>query len=185
MMATKSTAQLARDNGLAPAGAIGRVGKLMMGAAQLYAVYSLIRYWSFFTSNRAMEESLLWYLAPLSFGLVSWSVNLGFNRKWGKRPFFVALGIAALALGADFVFYGAWFGPPLAWSLVLVSLYVHGHMGFSHVLAALIATPGCEMRAIVHLASMISGGKASLCICPGFWTRLDEWEARRRSPVGA
>ncbi len=59
--------------------------------------------------------------------------------------------------------------------------YVYGHLGISFILAAFLATPGCEMRALPHLLGMIAGGEAREHCCPGFIEHIDRWERQRTS----
>jgi len=41
-----------------------------------------------------------------------------------------------------------------------------------------LATPGCEMRAIPHLLSLVTGQEAKEHYCPvGPLHRIDKWEA--------
>jgi hypothetical protein len=39
-------------------------------------------------------------------------------------------------------------------------LYLFSHLGLAFVLAALIGTPGCEMRAFHNLYTQVSGGRS-------------------------
>lgn len=59
-------------------------------------------------------------------------------------------------------------------------LYTFGHLGISFILAAALATPGCEMRAPWHLWTLMSGRRTQEHYCPGVLTPIDRWEARRR-----
>ncbi len=57
--------------------------------------------------------------------------------------------------------------------------YFYMHLGTSFLLASVLATPGCEMRAIPELFGKLSGNPTDEHHCPAaFITRLDEWEAR-------
>ena len=55
------------------------------------------------------------------------------------------------------------------------------HLGFSFFLAAVLATPGCEMRSIPHLWTLITRRATKEHYCPGFLDRLDRWERERRA----
>ena len=166
---------------LAPAGIIGRIGKFSMGAAQLLGVYSLAGGYMLVTRETPTVGLSFWIFAGLAFALVSWTVNLAYRRSWGAKPFYVVTALAAAGALYGFATAGTFWSLPFALVVYVVTMYVHGHMGFCHVLAALIATPGCEMRAIDHLRSKLTGNKVSLQICPGIWTPLDNWEARIRN----
>lgn len=165
---------------LAPASIIGRIGKFSMGTAQLLGVYSLGTAYAVVTLDTAPASVGLWIFAGLAFGLLSWTVNIAFRRTWGAKPFYVAIGLAAAGALYGFATAGIFWSLPFALVVYVVTMYVHAHMGFCHVLAALLATPGCEMRSINHLFSKLTGNKAALQICPGIWTPIDNWEARIR-----
>ena len=177
-MAPAATCEDAGAPELAPAGIIGRIGKFLMGSWQLYAVYMLVTNLGFFAGPDGRTHVMFWIISALALVLLSWTVNLGFRRRWGKRPFWVASAVIVVAIGIDFVLYGDFWGMPLAVVLLTLSIYVHGHMGFCHVLASILATPGCEMRAPAHFASLVTRSQAKLVVCPGIWSRLDAWEAR-------
>ena len=54
--------------------------------------------------------------------------------------------------------------------------YVYGHLGISFALSAIIKTPGCEMRAIPQLWTLMTGRKTLEHHCPGFLNNIDNWE---------
>ena len=59
-------------------------------------------------------------------------------------------------------------------------VYFFAHLGVSFILSAIIATPGCEMRAIPHLFGKISGRAVAEHHCPAsFITGIDAWESKR------
>lgn len=49
------------------------------------------------------------------------------------------------------------------------------------VLAGILATPGCEMRAIPHLWGLLTGNRIREHYCPGFFDNLDRWDRGRDS----
>ena len=57
--------------------------------------------------------------------------------------------------------------------------YVYGHLGLSLLIASVIGTPGCEMRAIPHLSTIVTGRETAEHYCPGFFNGLDKWEGRK------
>ena len=71
---------------------------------------------------------------------------------------------------------------PLWWASQLVNVYVYAHLGLSFLLSAILATPGCEMRAIPHLAGILTRAPAREHYCPGFLDNVDRWERARHSP---
>jgi hypothetical protein len=58
-------------------------------------------------------------------------------------------------------------------------VYTFGHLGISLLLASAIATPGCEMRAISHLWTILTVRATKEHYCPGVLDPVDRWEVRR------
>jgi hypothetical protein len=56
-------------------------------------------------------------------------------------------------------------------------LYTLGHLGVSFVLAAVIATPGCEMRSLPQLGAKLRRRTTDMHYCPGILTPVDRWES--------
>ena len=113
----------------------------------------------------------LWVLPPV--------VNLGFGRGWENRPRVVVLLLCAAAIAVDLVVFGQLWGPPLGGVVYIVTVYTFAHLGVSFILAAFLATPGCEMRSVPDLLGRLTGRTAQEHHCPGFIQPLDNWEARR------
>ena len=58
-------------------------------------------------------------------------------------------------------------------------MYAFGHLSLSFLLSTAIATPGCEMRAIPHLWTLVTGRATKEHYCPGALDSIDRWETRR------
>ncbi len=168
------------DEGSIPKpGPIGRLARLALGAACLYYVSGI---WTFradlFTDTGSIKP-LIWNgLVPGLF-LVSYIINIGFSRAWKKWPAIAS----ALLLGSIAAFGYLTTGSPetplLANTLFWWELYLSLHLGFAFVLASLIATPGCEMRAFHHVYTVITGKPTKEHQCPvGPLAPIDRWEAR-------
>lgn len=115
--------------------------------------------------------------------IINYVVNIGFGKSWGRWPSYVAVGstlllaaVAWLAFGMpDHALPGA-----VLWAWMV---YFFVHLGVSFVLSAMMATPGCEMRAIPELIGRLSGQAAAEHHCPAaFISKIDAWESKRRSP---
>ena len=113
----------------------------------------------------------LWLLPPV--------VNLGFGRSWRNRPRLVVLGLGVGAMVVDLLVYEQLWAPPLGALVYGTTVYIFAHLGLSFILATLLGTPGCEMRAIPDLLGRLTGRAAAEHHCPGFIQPLDDWEARR------
>lgn len=102
--------------------------------------------------------------------------DLGLGTDHGNRWRLVAgaaigastlAGVAVGAPGTGFT-VGA-----LVWIAVTL-----GWLGVAFLVAAALRTPGCEMRSLPHLASLVLPGERDFVACSGPLQPLDEWEAR-------
>lgn len=177
-MSSETMPECSQPSALLPPGPIGRAARFLMGVVQVYFVYIVIANPGIVSSPNAPTNTMYWVGVGLAFALLSWTVNLAFDLKWGKWPSLTAVAIALLAAGLNFGLYGTFWGVPLGLVVTVVAVYVHGHMGVSHLLAAIIATPGCEMKSIPHLAAIARGSESACASCPGVWKPLDRFEAR-------
>ena len=96
-----------------------------------------------------------------------------------RNPVRFILLACAGAILVDLVLYGQVWGPPLGVVVYAVTVYTFAHLGLSFILATVLATPGCEMRAIPDLLGRLTGRTAQEHHCPGFIQPLDDWEAER------
>ncbi len=163
-------------------GPLGRLLRLSLGALCLY-VFVGVFYdveWTTIQSFSSLDARLLVLLPPLF--VFNYVVNIGFSRSWGQRPFIASV-IALTVFGAvALLATGSLNSPLLGIPLNLWLGYFYGHLGLSFVLSALIATPGCEMRAIPELFGRLSGKPSQEHTCPvAFITKIDEWEHSRSS----
>lgn len=174
--------ELVEGGTLAPPGPIGRLIRLILGLACLYALYELILYRQSIIQTPVSVLPNIVIMVAATVLIINYVVNIGFGKSWGRWPSYIAIG-STLILAAI-----AWlaFGTPdhaLPGSVLWVwMVYFFAHLGVSFVLSATLATPGCEMRAIPELIGRISGRAAAEHHCPAaFITRIDAWERKRRS----
>lgn len=114
----------------------------------------------------------------LGFYLIKPVVNIGFTVQLRYLPQILVGSLTLAVLLYQWAAGMPLFGQLFTAFLMLWMSYVFGHLGLSFVVAAIISTPGCEMRSLPHLWSKISG-KASLeHYCPGPLTPIDNWERR-------
>ena len=160
-------------------GPIGRVVRLLLGVWLLYVCWMLWTYPGALLSEKFPHWANLISIA-FALWLVPPVVNIGFGinlKAWPRYSAAGAILLWAIGLGlAD----GSWWSPALGRFAWLFVLYTFGHLGLSFVLAAVIATPGCEMRAIPHLWTLLTGRETKEHFCPGFFNGLDAWETQRR-----
>lgn len=124
----------------------------------------------------------MWLWVVVALYLFSYVVNIGFGRQWGWWPQAIIIACALVTSFVGYAVYDEFFGPPLAWFIIAWLSYVYAHLAISFILSAILATPGCEMRAISHLFANINNRSPIVHHCPvGPLNRIDSWEAKRRT----
>lgn len=172
--------QLVEAGTLTRPGPIGRSLRGLLGLLCLYVLWEGLSDWNH-TSAFPWEtfvDRFVVLVMPL--WLLNDVVNIGFAKRWGHQPVVVwSLLLLVLAI-IGYVTTGdldnlIW-GIPLNMGLA----YFYAHLGASFVLAFLMATPGCEMRAIPELIARIQGRSAKEHACPvALVTKIDAWERHR------
>ena len=159
---------------------IGRVVRVLLGLGALSFVYDAIAYRSEVFGS-SPPDFYGWYLA-IAVGLwVTPSVlNVGLSRRWGDRPRFVVVALLGATIALDLAVYGTIWAPPLGIVLLVWLIPVLAYLGSSFLLAAAVATPGCEMRAVPDLWARLRGRPQVEHACPQLLYNLDAWEQRRR-----
>ena len=164
-------------------GMIGRLLRFALGAFCLWVLAQLALYWQTTTSQpvSTLPNRVLVIGVPLY--LINYVVKIGFGRSWGRRPLLVTVTVLAVAALAGWLLTGSPDNALLGTVLNLWLVYFYAHLGISFLLAALIATPGCEMRAIPELKGRITGNASEEHCCPvALLTRIDAWERERQTP---
>lgn len=161
----------------------GRLVRFLFGAWLLLGLSNLLfEGWAALVRTGAPERWEWWAFMAVGFGLLPYVVNIGFSRSWRRKPQIV-LGIGlALAIVVDLVVFGTWWAPPLGALVWVWLVYFSAHLGGSFVVSAIIATPGCEMRAFPHLWTRLTGRDTKEHYGPGFIDTVDRWEAGGRAP---
>jgi hypothetical protein len=108
-------------------------------------------------------------------------INIGFSQNWRRKPQWLLIGVVMLIGTLGIALHGSFWSPALGWLALIWLLYVTAHLGFALVLAAIFATPGCEMRAFHDLWTKVTGRETKEHYCPGFFDKLDKWEASRKN----
>ncbi len=91
--------------------------------------------------------------------------------------------ILALVMAGAFDYFstGNFLGLIAGGLVYLMLIYLYVHLGLSYVIASIIATPGCEMRAFPHLWSLITKKPTKEHSCPvGLLSTIDRWERDRK-----
>ncbi len=160
---------------------VGRMVRLSSGVLLLWPLYTMLTDGVGLMSGTAWPRGwTFWLLVAIAFYFTPYVVDIGFGLNWRRKPqYFVAVG-AALLLVVDLGVYGSWWAPPLGVFVWAWLVYFSAHLGISFVLSTLLGTPGCEMRAIPHLWTVLTGRSTKEHYCPGPLDRLDQWETGGR-----
>ena len=172
--------ELVAEGSLEKPGPIGRLVRLALGIACLYALFSIVRYADISINQPFSSLDNLALLILVPFYALNYVVNIGFSKSWKQWPLIASVTSLVLLAGAGFLFTGSLDNQIFGIPLVLWLGYFYTHLGLSFVLAAFIGTPGCEMRSIPEILGRISGKPSEEHHCPaGFITAIDEWELNR------
>jgi len=160
-------------------GPVGRSVRLAFGTLCLWQVYGLIQVSGNLMGTDGSIRPFIWNGVIIGLFLVSYIVNIGFSRAWKKWPAVVSAAALASIAGVGYAMSGVIETNLLARSIWIWELYVFSHLGLAFIIAAVIRTPGCEMRAFHDLYSRLTGVPTKEHYCPvGPLHPIDQWEAR-------
>ncbi len=171
--------KLEKPGSLPKPGPVGRMLRLGLAASCLTLLWDLVTVSGFLDATQHIR-GVLWNAMVFALFLISYVINIGFSRDWKRWPTFVAAAILLGVAGAGYLSDGNPETSLLATMIWVLDMYVFSHLGLAFVLAALLGTPGCEMRAFHDLYSKITGVQTSEHYCPvGPLNPVDQWEARQ------
>lgn len=161
-------------------GPVGRVVRLAFGILCIWYVKGLLDVAASLITEDGNIRPVVWNgIVPAIF-LVSYVVNIGFSRAWGRWPAYVSAAVIAAVAAIGFFVEGNIETVLLARVIWVWEGYLFAHLGLAFVISAIIGTPGCEMRAFHDLYSRITGAPTKEHYCPvGPLHPIDQWEARR------
>ncbi len=158
-------------------GPVGRMVRLALGLLVIQsAVGAVLALIDGVTGLPDGEDSGLIIAIVIATWLTPTVYDIGLGTDHGNRWRLVAgAGVAGAAL------VGLTVGAPgtglHVGTLVWIALTL-GWLGVAFLVAAVLRTPGCEMRSLPHLASLVMPDRRAFVACPGPLQPLDEWEAR-------
>ncbi len=162
-------------------GPVGRLVRLGFGVLCLSFLWKVLQ-----TGTDLLTTTLI-SLIDLSIGIIialllfSYVVNIGFSKDWRRLPLVAIVILFVLSGLVSWMQSGIFWGPILGGVVLVWLIYIYAHLGLSFILAAVVATPGCEMRAIPHLWTLVTGQQTKEHYCPvGPLHRIDQWEAARK-----
>ncbi len=161
-------------------GIIGRTVRLLFAALCHFALLRVLEQRGDFLVSTSTALAQFVVAIAVAFWVFPHVVNIGFSKGWRRRPQAEIVLLLLVAAAASWVFYGGILGPPLGLVMFVWLIYVFGHLGVSFALATVLATPGCEMRAIPHFWTVMTGRKTKEHYCTFYLYRIDIWEAGRK-----
>ncbi len=162
---------------LDPPGPVGRLVRLLFGAACVWYVTGLVAVQGSLMDTQGHVRELIWNGVLPGLFLVSYVINIGFSRAWKKWPAIASAGVFLALAAYGQLSAGSVETELLARTIWIWLLYVFTHLGLAFLLSALLGTPGCEMRAFHDLFSRLSGKPTKEHYCPiGPLTAIDRWE---------
>jgi hypothetical protein len=175
---TTTDLKLDEPGSLPRPGPIGRLARLGFGILCLSHVYWLIQVSGILLDSEGHIRSILWNGIVIGLFLVSYVINIGYSRAWKKWPAIVSAGALLLVAAYGYFTAGTAETQLMAHVLWAWEFYVFAHLGSAFIVAALISTPGCEMRAFHDLYSRITGNPTKEHYCPiGPLNPIDQWES--------
>lgn len=178
---SKLETTFAEPGTLRPPGPVGRAVRLVFGVLILLTVVSLLPNVEAALRRTALPSHPSWWIGvAIGLWVFPYVVNIGFTVSWRWWPRVLVATALGLSIVAPYALTGATWSPVAGALFLTFFFYTYGHLGISFLLASLIATPGCEMRAIPHLWSLLSRRATKEHNCPGVLDPIDRWETRRR-----
>ena len=162
-------------------GPVGRLARLTFGLLCAWYVKGLIDVAGSLVTSDGHVRTLIWNGIIPGLFLISYIVNIGFSRAWGKRPAFASAALIAFVATIGFLVEGSIETGLLARVIWVWEFYLFSHLGLAFMISGIIGTPGCEMRAFHDLYSRVTGAPTKEHYCPvGPLHPIDQWEAGRK-----
>lgn len=172
--------ELVDQGSLTRPGPIGRLFRLTLGIACLYGLWELIAVAPFFIERPIELLPNLSFMILVVLCIFNYVVNIGFSKDWNRYPVFVSVLVFTVVTAGNYLINGTPSSTLLGVLMVLWMAYFYSHLGISFVLASILATPGCEMRAIPELFGKLTNKETKEHHCPSsIISGIDRWEANR------
>ena len=177
---------LVDQGSLARPGPIGRLLRFALGIACLYGLWELINVAPYFVERPLALLPNLTLMILVVLCVFNYVVNIGFSKDWNKYPLIVSLSLILSVALIGYLLTGNPSSTILRALIVLWMGYFYTHLGVSFLLASILATPGCEMRAIPELFGRMTNKAMKEHHCPSsIISGIDSWEYNRRQKLNS
>ena len=174
--------ELVEAGTLTKSGPVGRIFRLLLGTLCLYGLFEVVRVAPYLVADPVSTLPGLSVLILIVLWILNYVINIGFSKDWKHYPVMVSLIFFGIIALGGFLLTGNPGSNLLGIALLVWLTYFYAHLGISFVLAALLATPGCEMRSIPELYGKITGKESKEHHCPSsIISSIDKWESNRSS----
>ncbi|MDX1611300.1 MAG: hypothetical protein R3185_02950 [Candidatus Thermoplasmatota archaeon] len=167
-----------------PVGRTGPVGRLVraaLGVGLLFALLWPISRAPTFAEATTVQDPMFWVLTAIALLSIPYILDVGLSLGTGRRVQFLLVALAGPLAGIGLFFTEQVWAWPLAGLVLLLQVWVLGTLALGYLLAAVLGTPGCELRAFAHLVARYQGREPGPAMfCPAGLDSLDAWEARRK-----
>ncbi len=161
-------------------GQVGRIVRIAFGALSLSYVLGLVEVHGSLLTAAGNVRPVVWNGIVPGLLLISYVINIGFSRAWRKLPALASGALFLIVGGIGLLVVGTLETQGLALTMWTWEVYLFTHLGLAFIVAGLIGTPGCEMRAFHDLYSRATGKPTKEHYCPvGPLNSIDRWEASR------
>ena len=173
--------ELVEEGSLTRPGPIGRLVRLVLGTLCLYGLWQLLEVSPSFIERPVELLPNLSLMILVVLCVFNYVVNIGFGKDWNNNPLIFALSLLLIVATVSFLLTGNPGSTFLGVLIVLWMGYCYAHLGVSFILAAILATPGCEMRAIPELLGRLAKSEIKEHHCPSsIISGIDRWESGRK-----
>lgn len=165
---------------LNPPGPIGKIARVILGLACIYYVWQLVSLWDYWVNaEKLFLNSSIWIPIIFALYLAPYVINIGWRINTKRLSQLVIILISVGLVALSYFSHQSINSYALNVFTIIWVIYIFTHLGVSFLVSAIISTPGCEMRSLPHLWSIITGHKTYEHVCPGPLHKIDLWEQKK------
>ena len=165
-------------------GPLGRIGRILFGGLVGWYMVRFVSGWITAIQQGRLSQDQVVYTPVVQKGNLAFYALTILSVYWvplgNRRQRFIGAGILfSMVIGLDYLLVGDWWALPFAVVASLIIVITFAYAGaFAHILAGLIANPGCEQTALsnwLRASQPDHKPKVETCI---LWDPVDHVEKR-------